>query len=340
MSIDDQGAAPVDSSESAILDAIGKRFNPPAPKAETPDAPEGEPQPDAQEEPQEAAPDAPDAPTEAPEGEEGQEETQPDLSSVKVPVTYKGDDGQDVTEELPLDEIRSGYMRAKDYTLKTQEVSKARAAIPQAVEQGVSEARNQYVTQLSQLHALVQQTVAPELANIDWQKLAQENPADYVAKSARAQQVQGILSTLSQQHEQAVKQANDAKRAAADAEALQSIEVLKTAIPNFSMEKYQGIMQGAVKEYGKYGLKLEEVAGITGSVPLLVLNDALAYRALMSKKPAVQTKIALAPVAIKPGASKTRAEASTARTAPLKAQLAKTGSLDDATALYAARRKG
>lgn len=331
---DQAAAVESEASDSQLVELLDKRFNPSA----ADERPQEEAQPEATEEPgtdQEATDEEPgDEPT-----EEGQEGTQPDLSAVKVPVTYKGDDGSDITEELPLEEIRSGYMRQRDYTAKTQEVSRARAAIPLAVEQGVSEARNQYVQSLQQFQALVQTLAAPELVNVDWQKLAQENPAEYVAKSARAQQIQGVLQALAQNQEGERQRVFAATKQAAEQEARQSVELLKTAIPNFSAEKYQGLIQGAVKEYGKYGLKTEEVAGITGAVPFIVIHDALAYRALMAKKPGVTNKVNTAPVAIKPGASKTRADAVNARTKPLQERLAKTGDLQDAVALYSARQR-
>lgn len=316
--------------------ALEKRFNPPATEAAA--EVEGDDAPAADPEQSEGTQDAP-ATDDAPAEEEGQDESQPDLSTVKVPVTYKGDDGEDVTEEMPLDEVRAGYMRSRDYTIKTKEVAQARAAIPQAVEQGVAEARNTYSQELQKMHALVTATVAPELQGIDWQKLAQENPAEYVAKSARFQQVNQILQSISQQHDAEQQRTFAARKAQADQEAASSVEVLKTAIPNFTLEKYKGLIDGAVREYGKYGVKAEEVAGITGAAPFLIINDALAYRALMSKKPAAQKQVAAAPVAIKPGVSKTRAEANQARIAPLKSALAKSGDLEDAVALYAARNR-
>jgi hypothetical protein len=327
-----QGAV---ASESQILDALHERFNPPEKtETQTDDA-----NLQSAEEPEAAQTEEEYQPEENAQAD-GQDASQPDLSAVKVPVTYKGEDGADVTEELPLDEIRSGYMRQRDYTLKTQEVSKARAAIPQAVEQGVIEARNQYTQELAKMYQFVQQTAAPEIANVDWQKLAVENPAEFVRLSAKAQQVQTTLQQIAAQHQAESQKAVQARQQSLQQEIASSAETLKANIPGFTIEKYESILNGAVKEYGKYGLTREEVAGITDAKAILVLNDALAYRALKAKQPAVQNKLAQAPIPIKPGAGKSQTEAQRARTEPLKEKLKKSGDLDDAIALYAARKKG
>jgi hypothetical protein len=334
--MDDQAQGAV-ASESQILDKLNERFNPPEAKPEPAQTDDANLQPSEQ--PETAQTEEEYQPEENAQVE-GQDASQPDLSAVKVPVTYKADDGSDITEELPLDEIRSGYMRQRDYTLKTQEVSKARAAIPQAVEHGVTEARNQYTQSLAQLHALVQQTAAPELQGVNWEQLAASNPAEYVRLSARATQVQNTLQAIAAQHQAEQQKAIQAKQQSLQQEIQSSVDVLKTAIPGFSKDKYESILNGAVKEYGKYGLTHEEVAGITDAKAILVLNDALAYRALKAKQPAVQNKLAQAPIPIKPGAAKSQSDVQRARIEPLKEKLKKSGEMEDAIALYAARRKG
>lgn len=321
-----------EASDADILSAIHKRSNP-EPQAEGTDQTEQPEtiQADAEETDLAAAGENAEV--------EGQDANQPDLSAVKVPVTYKGEDGQEVTEDLPLDEIRSGYMRQRDYTLKTQEVSKARAAIPQAVEQGVTEARNQYTQSLAQLHALVQQTAAPELAQVDWQKLATESPAEFVRLSAKAQQVQNTLQAIAQRHHEETQRATQAKQQALQQEIAASAETLKHAIPGFSHEKYEALINGAAKEYGQYGVTREDIAGITDAKAIIVINDALAYRALKAKQPSVANKIAQAPIPLKPGTAKSRSDVDKARTEPLQQRLRKTGDLEDAVALYAARTR-
>jgi hypothetical protein len=130
--------------------------------------------------------------------EDTEEQEQPQVFSVKV-------DGKEV--EVTLDELQKGYSRTQDYTRKTQQIAEVRKQT-EAELQAVRAEREQYAQLLSALEAQVQQVAQP---NIDWDRLYQEDPIEWVRqrevmrenqeKSAAIQSEQQRLAQLSQQEQ-------------------------------------------------------------------------------------------------------------------------------------------
>ena len=98
---------------------------------------------------------------------DSEEEQQPQVFTVKV-------DGKEV--EVTLDELQKGYSRTQDYTRKTQQIAEVRKQT-EAELQAVRAEREQYAQLLSALEAQVQQATQP---NIDWDRLYQEDPIEWV----------------------------------------------------------------------------------------------------------------------------------------------------------------
>lgn len=250
-------------------------------------------------------------------------------------VKVKGDDGAETTEEVTLDELTSGYLRNRDYTLKTQEVAKARSELPQQLEKAAAEARGEYLKGLQQIEQFVQAVVAPEFRGIDWEQLSKENPAEWIRLANRRAQVENTLKVVRSQTETQRLQAEAKEKEARKARADESISTLKREIPGWNDEIYNKLLAGASKAYGyttqEYGDRLD-------ARDLLVLNDALKYRDLMAKKPAATEALRNAPAAIRPGASVPRTDIDQARVEKARKALSESGDVDDAVALMRAKR--
>lgn len=265
---------------------------------------------------------------------EGQAEQAPTLPE-RLSVTYKGDDGADVTEEVPLNEVKAGYMRMKDHTHKTMELAKERADIPKQAEAAVTEARKQYLDGLNHLKQLVVASVLPELQGVDWVKLSQENPSEYVRLRGRQDQAQNVLRAIQAQEETQKAQATAKEGETRQRKIADTIATLKREIPGYTDQLYTGLLQGAVKHYG---YEPENYASRIDARDILVLNDAIKYRELMAKKPATEAALKNAPAALKPGAVVGKTDIDQARIERSRKALQESGEVDDAVGLLRAKR--
>ena len=91
-------------------------------------------------------------------------------------------------ESVTLDELKNGYQRGRDYTQKTQELSKNRKEF-EAEQRAVAQERQQYQAALQQFDQILAQQ-EDEYNTIDWNQLAAEDPTLFVLKQKEFQDLQ------------------------------------------------------------------------------------------------------------------------------------------------------
>lgn len=243
----------------------------------------------------------------------------------KFRVRMKGDAGEDVEQDLTFEELQSGYQRHADYTRKTQELAKQRDQFNAHAQQVFGQELARQQGELQRLQAVVWQTMAPELQNVDWQRLATEDPAEWARMQAKAQTLQSTLGAIDQRLNQissAQKQQLDEYRQRVMRE---SADDLKRN--GFTAEKYQQTLTRGLE----YGFSEQELRGVVDARIIRVLADAAKYRDLQTKTP--EKKVSDAPPVMKPGAVGNRND--DART-KAKAKLRQSGSVRDLAAAMAA----
>jgi hypothetical protein len=230
--------------------------------------------------------------------EQEEETVELDLDAPLVEVKLKTDKGEE-TRKLSINELRKGHMMQADYQRKTAELARAREAMMQEVEAKHKPALESYEKNLHQLQAAVIAAAAPELQNVNWQQLAAENPAEYVAKKARAEQIgqtlqhiRGEMARIEQAKAQEVSQSK--QKAIQEAR-----ETLERDIPGWNTEKYQNLMKFGVEK----GFAPEVIAETYDPLIFKLLDTAQRYEALQKAKPEVEKKVAKAPKVLKPGTS-------------------------------------
>ncbi len=128
------------------------------------------------------------------------------LEAIELETTFKDADGKDVTEKLPIKELRQGYMRQKDYQRKTAEIARQREEVGTNVRQGVESERTQYLENLKALETALIEVVAPELKNVNWDDLAANNTYEWARLQQRAKTInQALESVKSKQQEATTK---------------------------------------------------------------------------------------------------------------------------------------
>ena len=260
-------------------------------------------------------------PEQSEEVDDSEEEEQPQVFTVKV-------DGKEV--EVSLEELQKGYSRTQDYTRKTQQIAEVRKHA-EAELQAVRAEREQYAHLLGALEAQVQQATQP---NIDWERLYQEDPIEWVRqrevmrenqeKNAAIQSEKQRLSQLSQQeqmqHHQMVLQHEQ--------------DALVAAIPEWKDSKKAAAEKAMLVQFGqKAGFSPDELKNVLDHRAVVLLRKAALYDQMVSKRGQIKPVTNNGPRPAKPGAAGRVSN----NTEALRAQqrLAKTGRVDDAAdAIY------
>jgi hypothetical protein len=293
MQLNDQAASAVEyrpSPQEGLLGALD-------------DEPEGD-EPQAVAEGAQGAEEEPEGTPEGQEDEEGQEGTgeEPNVSQ-KFRVKVKDEAGEDVDEDLTLEELAAGYMRNKRFTVGMQhqaaQEKQRQEHFFQAVNQTVEQGRNQ----IRALQQMVVAAAAPELANVNWQQVAAENPSLYVQLQAKHQQLNAVLGQLAERDRALQQEQQTVTQRQRDQAMRQSLEHLSREIKGFNLEKDAPKLKDAGTKYGFTAAELDSV--VDGRF-IHLLHDAMQWRQLQTQKPGALKKVAEAPKVIKPQAPQQR----------------------------------
>ena len=257
------------------------------------------------------------APADQPELEEDtQDEAKPEIFTVKV-------DGKEV--EVTLDELQKGYSRTQDYTRKTQQVAEARKAA-EAELQAIRAEREQYAQLLGALSEQVKTAADPK---IDWDRLYNEDPIEYVRqrevmrenreKAAAIQAEQQRLAEISQKEQMEQFQAVKAKES----------DALLEALPTWKDPAKAKAEKAMLVEFGqKMGFTPQELGNIYDHRVVLALRKAALYDQMQAKRQGIKPVVNNGPKPAKPGAAGRVSQMSDSARATQR--LAKTGRVQDA----------
>ena len=253
--------------------------------------------------------------------EDTEEQEQPQVFSVKI-------DGTEV--EVTLDELQKGYSRTLDYTRKTQQIAEVRKQAEGEL-QAVRAEREQYSQLLSALEAQVQQAAQP---NIDWDRLYNEDPIEWVRQREVMRDNQDRAAAI-QSEKQRLSQLSQQEQAQFMQQKLQhEQEALLAAIPDWKDAEKAKAEKTLLVEFGqKIGFTPEELKSVVDHRAVLMLRKAALYDQMMSKRGQIKPVTNNGPRPAKPGA----AGRVSSNTEAMRAQqrLAKTGRVDDAAdAIY------
>lgn len=240
--------------------------------------------------------------------QEGAEEVANSDETDGKPEGEGDDDAEDVEFEgkaykVPK-EIKLALLRQSDYTQKTQEVAEQRKAVEQLTQ--VVEQRQRVMLQTFD-KAVELREIKNRLSQyeqIDWQSLAANDPSQatqlhiaYQQLQREAQKKNGELQQVSNQLQQLTETQRQQKLA-------DGTQFLKTHIPDFSEKTAAEIASVATKHYGITPAELKAISEDNPDARfVLVLHDAMKWRALQAAKPQAMQKVTQAPKVIKPAAT-------------------------------------
>ena len=274
-------------------------------------------------EPEKEAPEA--QPVEA-EAEQPTEETTDDDPVVTVKI-----DGKDV--EVKLSELKNGYQRQADYTRKTMEVSEQRKAAEAETAKARQE-REAYAQNLNRLQAQLEATLQ-ETQQVDWEKLLESDPVEYLKQQHLAQSRQAKLNQVYAAQQQVAAQ-QKAEAEEAHARHLQAQhQALLDKLPEWKDAKKADAERSAIRDFLiREGFEAEALNNITDARAVVLARKAMLYDQMMSKAQAAAKKVSTLPTKVERPGVAAEAPGLDKRTSAYQ-KLAKSGKVEDAAAIFA-----
>ena len=232
---------------------------------------------------------------------EATEETQNIEIDEDAPL-FEVQDSEDKTKtvRVSLKQLREERMMKADYHRNIQRVKAEEAAIQEKVKQASLQAQNDYLKQLETHKQLVLKTVAPELQNVDLNKLAQEDPAEAQRLFFRQIQLTQTLQAIEAEQRQAQEKFQDDQKAALSEAVEKSRQTLEKDITGWNSDVYQTVLGSVAKDYG---FDKKDVESVYDARLIKVFHDAYQYRQLQRAKPEVSKRVVAIPKVIKPGSA-------------------------------------
>lgn len=275
---------------------------------------------------------------EPPDSGDGEETEPPEPSEVKPPNGLTPEE-KALFRELPP-ALQQAYARRENdrdraFTQKTQELAQHRQAIEAAVSETQSE-RSRYAENLMQLMRVASPEAA-KFAEIDWQRLAQEQPAEYVKLSAERDALRGRIGAIQQEITRVQQQQMQAQ--AQQFAYLQQVEAqrLVEALPDFGDPVKGPRKQAEMRDWLIHnGFTAEEIGQVADHRIIKVIDIAMRVdRQAQARRTAEQQQVRTAPSVQPPGSGRQRGDTTAAQQHQQQmARLRRTGSPDDAIAIF------
>ncbi len=183
-------------------------------------------------------------------------------------------------------ELTAGHLRQSDYTRKTQEVSEARKAL-EARQRQTDELTQQLQTQYQQVNWWLAQT-KPERPKAS----AIEDPLAHVQYREQMDRWDEANKYWTAEFDKSSKALKTQQQESYQNHLRSESEALFKAVPALrDPGRRDAFVTEAAKVMADYGIKREEIAGLTDHRMILILRDAVKYRRLQSKTATVQADL-------------------------------------------------
>ncbi len=260
------------------------------------------------------------------EGDELSEELGAPKAAATDPLV-KFDDGS----EMPLSEVKRGFLRMQDYTRKTQDLASLRKTVESERAQFIAEKK----AVSERLGPLIEQVVA-QINSVDARELAeleQVDPGKAALRRIEIQTKREQAQRLAWEQQQLREQAAREEQQRIAAERQQVIKASRSAL----MEKIPAAKKdfdGWYKALGEYvlsqGVSPEKWDDEVDHSVITLAWKAKQYDDAARKAPATKEQLRKAPQPMRPGAAKPPGYAQARAIREATEQAAKSGSIDDA----------
>lgn len=272
---------------------------------------------------------------------EAKEETEAEEVDTDQPEAEETAEAEDEGEDLEVEgdtyrvpkKVKDGFLRQDDYTRKTQEIAEQRRQNEEIGKFLVTQAK---IQQAQYAVAVEVKGLADQVAQyetIDWNTLAQQDPAQAMALNMQYQTLQKKHQAKTQELNGIGQQAQQASAKQRETLAAEGAKTIKAKFPNWGAE-----LQSAIATNTKaYGFTDSEVSEIYDPRLVEVLHDAMQWKKLQASKPSVNKKASAAKPLVKTSARSAQTSQAAKQTNDLKARYQKSGRPDDVEAFLTAR---
>jgi len=265
------------------------------------------------------------------ESEESDDEVEeePELYAVTV-------NGQE--QEVTFDELLKGYSRQSDYTKKTQELSDNRREF-ESMQQAMAQEYQQIQAERQQYVDALQNVIdgsvmgLDQLANVDWNKLREEDPVAFITKKEEFRESQDRLRDYQAQQQEVMNQQYAEHQENVKKSLVQEHQKMASIVPDWGVPEKQRELASSLKEYAiSNGYTAEEVSSLADHRSLIMLMKAQKYDNLQNAD-VKSKKLKNKPKVIRAGKGKDKSDTDKSKRAAQMKRLRGTGHINDASAL-------
>jgi hypothetical protein len=212
-----------------------------------------------------------------PDLEPSQEGEDADHQGIEPPNSWSRED-KEVFRALPPEAqaviARRESEQNKAFTQKTQEIAEHRKAL-ESTFLTVQQEREAYANNLQQL-LFVAAPEAQKFQEIDWQRLAQDQPADYVRLSAERDALRGRIGGIQQELQRVAAQSREAQAWQFQQTVQAEQAKLREAIPEFADPEKGPRKIAEMRQWlQKKGFADQEISQVVDHRVLLVVDEAM-----------------------------------------------------------------
>ena len=265
------------------------------------------------------------------ESEESDDEVEeePDVYS----VTVNGEE-----QEVTFDELLKGYSRQSDYTRKTQELSDNRREF-QSMQQAMAQEYQQIQAERQQYVDALQNVIdgsvmgLDQLANVDWNKLREEDPVAFITKKEEFRESQDRLRDYQSQQQEVMNQQYAEHQESMKQSLVQEHQKMASIVPDWGVPEKQKKMASSLKEYAiSNGYTAEEVSSLADHRSLIMLLKAQKYDNLQ-KADVKSKKLKNKPKVVRSGTGSGKKDSDKSKRAAKMKRLRSSGNVDDAASI-------
>ena len=262
---------------------------------------------------------------ETPNEEEATSESSDIQENSEEPYYAVTVDGTELS--VNLEELIQGYQRNADYTRKTQELAQERNQSSEFVERSKKDVEAK-LQKLNELNNAAQAQLQQEYAEVDFEKLYDEDPVEAARLEHKMRRKHEQLAQVQQQTQEL--QSQEFNKYLGEQQKL-----LTQKIPEFTDEQKGPRFKQQMRDYlGNIGFNDTEINSVYDHRYVMLVKDAMSYRNLQKAKPEIKKKVANAPKVVKGGVAKSKGQADAEAKRQQLSKLRKTGQVRDAAKFF------
>ena len=229
--------------------------------------------------------------------------------------------------EVTQDELIQGYQRNADYTRKTQELAAEKQQTSDFVERSKKDVETK-LAKLDQLNQAAQVQLQQEYAQVDFEKLYDEDPVEAARLEHKMRKKNEQLQQVQQQPQQL--QMEEFNKYLEEQQKQMTVKIPEMTHPEKGPQ-----FRKQMRDYlSSVGFNNQEIDSVYDHRYVLLVRDAMAYRNLQQAKPQIKKKAVNAPKVVKSGVSKSKGQQAAEAKLQQLSRLKKTGKVADAARIF------